>query len=334
MESLLLTRRLLCATALGALALTTAVPALAAEVTLRIGWTTSDGPQDPYAIAARSLASALEVEAPGIFALEYFPNRQLGDEKEMVEGLGFGTLDMAIITNAVIANVEPAFQLNDLPFLYSSADQAHATLDGEIGRELLDRLSAHGVVGLGFAEGGFRNMINNTRPVATPEDVGGVKYRVMQNPVFIEMFGSLGGNAVPMSWGEVYTAVQQGTIDGLEIPVAVVDSGNFAEVVRYLSLTRHTYSALGVLMSERTHARLSEDQRAALHRAVVSAIAAQRAEVAANDDAIVARLVERGMQVNEIDDPAAFRAMVGPVYALFRNEIGADLMDRALAAVN
>ncbi|MFN3937421.1 MAG: TRAP transporter substrate-binding protein DctP [Gemmobacter sp.] len=330
MTGLTLTRRLFCAAAAAAFAL----PALAADVTLRVGWTTSDGPQDPYAITARALAAALEAEAPGVFALEFFPNRQLGDEKEMLEGLGFGTLDLAIITNAVIANVEPAFQLNDLPFLYGSAEQAHAVLDGEIGQELLGRLSAHGVVGLGFAEGGFRNMINNTRPVTAPEDVGGVKYRVMQNPVFIEMFGSLGGNAVPMSWGEVYTAVQQGTIDGLEIPVAVVDSGNFAEVVRYLSLTRHTYSALGVLMSERAHARLSADQRAALHRAAARAIAEQRAEVAANDAAIIARLQERGMQVNEIDDPAAFRAMVGGVYEMFRGGIGADLMDRALAAVN
>lgn len=333
MNRMTLTRRLLCTAALAA-PIVLALPALAADVTLRIGWTTSDGPQDPYAITARALASALETEAPGVFALEFFPNRQLGDEKEMFEGLGFGTLDMAIITNAVIANVEPAFQLNDLPFLYSGAEQAHAVLDGEIGQELLGSLAAHAVIGLGFAEGGFRNMINNTRPVATPEDVGGVKYRVMQNPVFIEMFGSLGGNAVPMSWGEVYTAVQQGTIDGLEIPVAVVDSGNFAEVVRYLSLTQHTYSALGLLMSERAHNRLSEDQRAALHRATARAISDQRAEVATNDAAIIERLVERGMHVNEIDDPAAFRAMVGPVYDMFRDEIGADLMDRALATVN
>jgi tripartite ATP-independent transporter DctP family solute receptor len=330
MTGLTLTRRLLCATALAALAL----PALAADVTLRVGWTTSDGLQDPYAVTARALAAALEAEAPGVFVLEFFPNRQLGDEKEMLEGLGFGTLDMAIITNAVIANVEPAFQLNDLPFLYSSAEQAHAVLDGEIGQEMLGRLAAHGVVGLGFAEGGFRNMINNTRPVASPADVGGVKYRVMQNPVFIEMFGSLGGNAVPMSWGEVYTAVQQGTIDGLEIPVAVVDSGNFAEVVKYLSLTRHTYSALGVLMSQRAYDRLTDEQRAAIDAAVPRAIAAQRAEVAANDDAIVAGLVARGMQVNEIDDPAAFRAMVGGVYDMFRDDIGAELMDRALDAVN
>ena len=233
-----LARRALVGTTLAAALIVST--AHAAEVTLKIGWTTSDGPQDPYAITARALAAELDKLSPGTFELQFFPSGQIGDEKEMLEGLSFGTIDMGIITNAVIANIEPAFQLNDLPFLYANEAQAHDVLDGEIGQELLGKLSSQNIVGLGFAEGGFRNMINNSKPVAQPEDVGGVKYRVMQNPVFIEMFGALGGNAVPMSWGEVFTAVQQGTIDGLEIPVAVVQSGKFADVVKYLSLTRHT----------------------------------------------------------------------------------------------
>lgn len=315
------------------LAVGTAAPA-AAEITLKVGWTTSDGPEDPYAITARRFAEALEELAPGAFEVQFFPNRQLGDEKEMLEGLSFGTLDVGIITNAVIANIDPAFQLNDLPFLYADEAQAHAVLDGEIGQELMARLADHGIVGLGFAEGGFRHMINNVRPVHTPVDVEGVKYRVMQNPVFIEMFSALGGNAVPMAWGEVFTAVQQGTVDGLEIPVPVIANNQYADVTDYLSLTRHTYSALGVLMSARTFERLTADQQQAVREAARLAIERERADNAANIEVLLGVLADRGMTVNEIEDPAAFRALVGPVHEGLRDSIGSDLLDRALSAVN
>lgn len=320
----------------GALALgmgTSLASPVLAQVELKIGWTTSDGATDPYAIAAREFAAALEAEAPGEFTVSYFPNRQLGDEREMVEGLGFGTLDVGIITNAVIANIEPSFQLNDMPFLYGNESQAHAVLDGEVGQQMLAGLADNGIVGLAFAEGGFRHMINNERPVSTPEDVDGVKYRVMQNPVFIGMFQALGGNAVPMAWGEVYTAVQQGTVDGLEIPIAVIQNNNFAEVVQYLSLTRHTYSALGMLMSQRTFDALSTEQQDAVRVAAQAAAEAQRAAVAENTNAIIAALEEDGMIINEVTDPSAFRSLVSPVYDEFRDSIGSDLLDAALAAV-
>lgn len=317
----------------GLVAASLTAPAMA-QTELKIGWTTSDGETDPYAIAAREFVAALEQHAPGQFTGAYFPNRQLGDEREMLEGLGFGTLDVAIITNAVIANIEPAFQLNDMPFLYGNEAQAHKVLDGKIGQELLSRLDDNGIVGLSFAEGGFRHMINNVRPVSAPSDVDGVKYRVMQNPVFIGMFQSLGGNAIPMAWGEVFTAVQQGTIDGLEIPIAVIKSNNYAEVAKYLSLTRHTYSALGVLISKRTFDKLSAEQQEAVRMAAKEAAVAQRAKVAANNENIVEALRAEGMEVNEINDPAAFRSLVAPVYEDFRDSIGADLFDAALAEVN
>ena len=328
------TRRTLLGAALGLGALVATVPAMAADVTLKLGWTTSDGATDPYAIAARDFAAALEAEMPGVFEVKYFPNRQLGDEKEMIEGMSFGTIDGGIITNAVIANVEPAFQLLDLPFLFANEAQAHKVLDGDVGQELMGKLRNRGIIGLGFAEGGFRHMINNTRPVAQPDDVSGVKYRVMQNPVFLEMFGSLGGNPVPMAWGETYTAVQQGTIDGLEIPVAVIQANKFAEVTKYLSLTRHTYSALGVLISKRSFEKMTREQQEAVLRAAPKAIAAQRAQVAENTKQIIEELKTAGMTVNEINDPAAFRAKVTGVYDRFKPRIGAELMDKTLAEVN
>jgi tripartite ATP-independent transporter DctP family solute receptor len=223
--------------------------------------------------------------------------------------------------------------LVDLPFLFSHAQQAHQVLDGEVGQQLQENLVDDGIVSLGIAEGGFRNMINNVRPVRTPEDVTGVKYRTMQNPVFIEMFSSLGGSPVPMAWGETFTAMQQGTIDGLEIPAAVVKSNNYADVTGYLSLTRHTYSAIHLLMSKRRFDRLPEEVQTAILEAGREAINNQRTTVARLEQDVLNQLRADGMEINEIEDPAAFRTLVAPVYEEFEPSIGSDLMNAALQAV-
>ncbi|MGS4947914.1 DctP family TRAP transporter solute-binding subunit [Meridianimarinicoccus sp. RP-17] len=323
-------KRVACALA-AIVPLTGAAPA--AEIELKLAWLTADSPTDPYAIAAHAFKDEIEAAMPDRVAVALFPNRQLGDDKEILEGLQFGTIDMGIITNAVVANLEPTYQLVDLPFLFGSAEQAHEVLDGPVGQQLAENLRAHGVVSLGAAEGGFRNMINNTRPVRTPEDVAGVKFRTMQNPVFIEMFSSLGGNPVPMAWGEVFTAMQQGTVDGLEIPASVVNSNNYADVTRYLSFTRHTYSAIHLLMAERTFEGLPDVVQQAVLDAGEAAIAAQREAVAAAEAEVVAALRDKGMEINDIEDVGAFRARVGPVYERFEPTIGSDLLNAALDAV-
>jgi tripartite ATP-independent transporter DctP family solute receptor len=299
---------------------------------IKLGWTTSDGAQDPYAVGARAFKSAVERDSGGRIEVQLFPNRALGDERQMLEGMRFGTVDAGIITNAVIAQLEPAFQVNDLPFLYATEAQAHKALDGAIGQDLGAKLAAKGIVLLGFMEGGFRNMINNKRPVSSPADVQGVKYRVMQNPVFIEMFTSLGGAAVPMAWGETFTAVQQGTIDGLEIPLAVIEANKYYEVTKYLSLTNHTYSAIGLVMSKRTFDKLPPDLRKIVQEAATSAIAVQRQVAAADAGKTLTTLQGQGMKVNKVADVAAFRTSVKPVYDKFRQGENAALLDKALAA--
>jgi tripartite ATP-independent transporter DctP family solute receptor len=300
---------------------------------IKLGWTTSDGAQDPYAVGARAFKSAVERDSRGRIEVQLFPNRALGDERQMLEGMRFGTVDAGIITNAVIAQLEPAFSINDLPFLYATEAQAHKTLDGEIGQELGAKLATKGIVLLGFMEGGFRNMINNKRPVSLPADVKGVKYRVMQNPVFIDMFNSLGGSAVPMAWGETFTAVQQGTIDGLEIPLAVIDANKYYEVTKFLSLTNHTYSAIGLVMSKRALDKLPAELRAVVQSAARSATAIQRQVAGADAQKTLGALERNSMKINTVSDVAAFRASVRPVYDKFRQSGQAALLDKALAAV-
>jgi TRAP-type transport system periplasmic protein len=315
--------------AVGMLATT---PALAQKTVIKLGWTTADGAQDPYAIGARAFKSAVERETRGTVEVQLFPNRQLGDERPMLEGMRFGTVDAGIITNAVIAQIEPSFQVNDLPFLFANQGQAHRVLDGTVGAELTKRLGAKGIQVLGFMEGGFRNMINNKRPVNTPADVQGVKYRVMQNPMFIDMFNSLGGAAVPMAWGETFTAVQQGTIDGLEIPVAVIEANKYYEVTKFLSLTNHTYSMIGLVMSKKSFEKLSPEQRTAVINASKSATAIQRQVAAADASSTLKTLEKQGMKINVVADVGPFRKSVAPVYEKFRKSDSGPLLDQVLAA--
>ena len=311
----------------------TGTVAVAGPITLKIAWCTTLGKTDQYGNTAKEFNKALKEVAPGQFNVQYFPNRQLGDEKEMLEGLGFGTIDMAVITNSPISRIALPFQVNDLPFIYANKPQAYKVLDGPIGQELMKILESKNIIGLGFAEGGYRHMINNVRQVYSPEDVAGIKWRVMPNPLYIEMFRALGGNAVPMAWGEVFTAVQQGTIDGLEIPVASIYNGHFAEVTKYLSLTNHTYSALGLLMSMRRYNSLTPDQQKAVRKAGRKAVVEARRLNTQTAEDLIGRLKEKGMKVNQVKDPKAFRAKVKPVYEKFRSSIGSKLLDGVLAQV-
>lgn len=300
---------------------------------LRIGWTSSNGAQDPYATGARAFREALGRRLGERVEVQFFPNRALGDERPMLDGMRLGTVDMGVITNAVIAQVEPAFQVNDMPFLFSSTGQAHGVLDGAVGEQLRTRLEARGVVSLGFMEGGFRHMINNVRPIVRPEDLRGIKFRVLQSPIYIEMYRALGGNAVPMAWGETYTAVQQGAIDGLEIPLGVIDQSKYYEVTKYLSLTGHIYSMIGLLIAKRSLDRLPPEVRAAVIEAGAEATQSQRRSNAMATDGLRDSLARHGMQVNEVADRAAFRRAVLPMYENFRGAIGADVVREALAAV-
>lgn len=306
----------------------------AKTIQIKMGSVNADTPRDNYALAYRSFAAEVEKLIPGQVEFKFFPSTQLGDEKEMVEGMTFGTMDMAPITNAVVSNLVSAFMLNDMPFLFANAEQAHEILDGPIGQQMLDMLQAKKIKGLAFFEGGFRNMVNNNRPITKPADVEGIKFRVMQAPTFIKMFDALGGNAVPMPYSETFTAVQQGTVDGLEIPIASIYSSRYYEIVKFLSLTQHTYSAIPMLISMKTWDKLSKDQQDAFQKAARLANKIQRQQVGGNNATLIKEMQEKGVKVNDVDDPAAFRQKVLPVYEIFREKIGSDLLNKALAAVS
>ncbi|QAA94223.1 TRAP transporter substrate-binding protein [Pollutimonas thiosulfatoxidans] len=318
--------------ALASLMLLCAMTASAA-VTIKLGWASPDSMQDPYGIGANAFKEAVEKRSNGEIKVEFYPNRQLGDERQLAEGVRFGTVDASIVTNSVLTQMDPAFMLNDLPFMYTNADQGRQLLDGEVGQILAEKAQSKGIIVLGYFEGGFRHMANNSQPVSAPGDVKGVKYRVMQSPLFIDMFNALGGSAIPMAWGETFTAVQQGTIDGLEGTVGILSAAKLFDVTKYLSLTNHTYSVGELLMSRRFYDRLSDDHKHIVREAAMEAVKRQRELNEKNTETLLADLKGQGLQVNEVADMKPFREAVRPLHDQYREKIGADLYDKAMSSI-
>jgi tripartite ATP-independent transporter DctP family solute receptor len=297
---------------------------------IQFGYVTSASETDPYCIASTKFAELIKEKTDGKIELQLFPSGQLGNERDMIEGMQIGTLDAGLITNAPISGFVSSFMVLDLPFIFSGAENAHRTLDGPAGRALLDKLDKIGIKGLAFAEGGFRHMINNVRPVVKVENVKGVKFRVMKNPVYIGLFKYLGSNAIPMPWGEVFTAVQQGVMDGLEIPISVTWSNNYAEVTKYLSLTGHTYSPLVFMVSNGVWNSLSlENQKIFLDSALEAAVY-EREKIKEIEADLLGKLEEKGMKINEVPDKKPFQNAVKPLYEEFKDKIGADVLKMVL----
>jgi len=318
----------------GSFAVAALAPANAAEVTIRLGWATTDNETDAYNFAAHAFARHLEEAKPGHFEVQFFPNRQLGDETALLQGIQLGTVDMAVITSSVVANVDPAFTVSDLPFLYPTLADAHRVLDGPLGQELFDRLTSKKIIGLGWCEAGFRNMLNRERPIVTPEDVVGLKFRVLENPLFVGMFASLGAAGVPMPWGEVFTALQQGAIDGLEAPTWALWAAKMTEAAKFMSRTQHIYAAAPLWSSGKLFDSLSAEDQAIVLAAGRAACADQRQFNIDYEAKVMEMMKGTGVQINEIADPAAFQAKMQPVWDSYRDKIGADLLERWVAAVN
>lgn len=300
--------------------------------TLKFYWPTADSPEDPYAICGHTFKEIVEKKTAGKVEVKLYPNNQLGGERDAIEGMSLGTIDMGIITNAPVGGFVPQFQVLDLPFIFSDEQQAYKVLDGEFGQSLLKKLEARGIKGFGFAEGGFRHMINNVRPIKTPADVQGVKFRVMENPIYIGMFKALGSNPTPMAWGETFTAVQQKTIDGLEIPIPVIHQNKYYEVTKYLSLTNHTYSPLIFMISMKTWNNLPADIQKAIEESAKETIPIERQKNGENTKKLLDDLQAKGMQVNKVDDPQAFKEKVKSMYSEFEGTIGKDVIDALMAA--
>lgn len=285
---------------------------------------------DAFHVCALKFKEVVEAESGGELTVSIYPNAQLGDERNLLESMRMGVVDSAIITGGPIMNFMPKFGVFDLPFLFSTPEQAYRVLDGEIGKKMLEEMAQHGWKGLAYGERGFRNLTNSKHPVSTPEDMKGLKIRLMQNPVYVDSFRALGANAVPMAWTEALTALQQGAIDGQENPLNVIVSFNLFESQKYLAITRHAYAPNVIMMSMKTWEKLSPELQSIVQDAAVKAAEANRAYDNEKEAEWLQFLKDKGMEVTT-PDTAAFREAVKPVYEKYEEEFGKELVESILA---
>ena len=288
--------------------------------------------QDGFHIAATKLEELVEERTDGKVNIEIFPNASLGDERTLLEGMQIGTVDMGVITNGPVANFVEEMAVFELPFLFPSPEAAYSVLDGPIGQELLDKLADVNLKGLAYAERGFRNLTNSERAVNSPEDLDGLRIRVMENPVYTDTFRELGANAIPMAWTEALTAMQQGTIDGQENPVNVIHSFKLDETQNYMTLSRHTYAPAIFVMGMPAWNQLPEAAQAVLEEAAQAAAEHERQVNADMEAEQLAALREAGMEINDAPDMEAFQAAVAPVYEKYGEQFG-DYLPRIQEAL-
>ena len=281
-----------------------------------------------YGVAVDTFAREVEQRTHGRYQVQNFYSGALGAERESIEALQLGTLDLTMTSTGPVPNFVPQIAILDIPFLFRDTAHARAVLDGPIGQAMLKDFEPKGIEALAWGENGFRNMTNNRHPIRTPADLDGLKMRTMENPVHIEAYRALGIIPTPMAFTEVFTALQQGTVDGQENPLSVIMAAKLYEVQKYLTLTGHVYSPALILMSKAKWDALSTADQQAFHEAAKAAVRANRERIDADEKKAVAFLRAHGMQVVEHVDKAAFQAALAPTYADFAKKFGQANIDR------
>ncbi|NQD91541.1 TRAP transporter substrate-binding protein DctP [Pseudomonas sp. CrR25] len=281
-----------------------------------------------YGDAGKAFAAEIDKLSEGKFKINLKPAGALGGERDVIEGLEIGSVEITISSTGPIGSFVPEVYALDFPFLFTSYDHAHRVLDGPIGQEIFAKFDAHGLIGLAWAENGFRHVTNSVHPVQTPADLAGLKLRTMENKVHIAAFQAAGASPTPMSWTEVITALQQGTVDGQENPITVLTANKFWEFQKYLTLTSHVYSPAAVVMSKVVWDDLNDEEKGWFVQAGKAAAEASRATVRANETAGVELLRENGMEVVTDVDTAAFQQAVQPAYDKYAAEYGSSLIAR------
>ncbi len=303
--------------------------------TIRMGYLV---PEEHSAhIQALKFKEKLERESDGRLKVELYPNGQLyGSDREAIEAVQLGNLEMTIPAVAPLASFNEKFLVFDLPFLFNDYDSAYRALDGDLGQELLDSLEQNDLKGLVFGENGFRHVSNNEGPIETPADMAGLKLRTLENPLHTDTFKAFGANASPFAFGELYTALQQGTYDAMECPISLYYTNKFYEVQDYLSLTGHVYAAAILLANNDFYNDLPEDLQTLVMEASEEFRDEQRKLAQQQDAEFMNKLEAEGMQINDLttEQRDQFREAAQSVYQKYEDQIGKDLIDRALSENN
>ncbi|MBT9477113.1 TRAP transporter substrate-binding protein [Polaromonas sp.] len=308
--------------------LTASFSALAQDIKprlIRFGYGLNE--QSNQGRAAKVFADAVEKASGGKMKVRAIGAAALGPDTQMQQALIGGAQEMMVGSTATLVGITKEMALWDTPFLISNAKEADILLDGPIGEKIKDKLQEKGLVGLVYWENGFRNLTNSKRPVTKVEDLDGIKLRVMQNNVFLNSFKTLGANAVPMAFSELFGALETKTVDGQENPYNTILSSKFYEVQKYLTVTNHVYSPWIVLVSKKWWDQLSKAEQKVLMDAAKTSRDYERKDTREEASRAMADLKAKGMQVNELSPAEAerMRSKLTGVYADISKEVGMDL---------
>lgn len=321
----MLNRRSLLTSLCGATALLLgglAQPVLADDATLRVASVT--GPSHHHNVALRWFAERIAGRNVGL-KIEVLDGAQLGGERDYIEGMMLGSIQMAQVSTAPVSGFVPEFDLFSLPYLIRDTDHFKKVVSGPVGAKFGEMIEARGIKILAWFDNGYRNVFNKVRPIVTPDDMSGLKIRVMESPLMVNTLNAMGGSATPMSYSELYTALEQGVLDGGENAPGNVLNDKFYEVSQYFSMTQHFRPPGIVAISKKAWDGLNADQQKALTE---EAAALQDYEIeltAKVGQEAVDALKAKGMKINEAN-VAAFRERMGPVYADFTKKHGEDLL--------
>ena len=321
------------ALAIGSLLITTSAMAQFADRTIK--FTNGVNEDHPVGVGVKKMQEVLAAKTGGKMKINAFWGGAAGGDLPATQALRAGTQEMVCTSSSPLVGIVKELGAFDLPFLFANEKEADAVLDGPAGAYFNKKLEDAGLVNLAYWENGFRNLTNSKRAVARAEDFDGVKVRVMQNNIFLDTFKTLGTNAVPMAFGEVFTALETKTIDGQENPFVTIETSKFNEVQKFLSVTRHAYTPFLILYSKKLWDQLSPQEQGVLREAAMEGQKVQRAANRSLNEKSLTSLKTKGMQVNEVS-PAEQRRMfekVRPVYDRNVPTIGAEAVTTVLDAL-
>jgi len=314
-------------------ALAMSLPAMAQ--TARLGYVPTE--DHPVGKASVFFAEKVKEKTGGRITVETFGNGVLGSEPQLQSSIQGGFVDVMVGPTSNLVGSVPGYLIFDLPFFYKDFAAVDAVMDGEVGKELFSRLETElGIVGLAYMDNGFRHITNAVRPINTVEDLAGLKIRVIPNPVFLSTFETLGTNPVPLPYPELFNALESGAVEAQETPVGLIHSSRFYEVQDHLALTGHVYTPFVLLASKKWFDGLSAEDQALVMEAAQETAVYQRDLSRSDADRLTAALEEEGMEVTRLSDEAManLRERVAPVVDQFSDQIGADLIERARAAMD
>jgi len=289
----------------------------------------------PQGLGAAKFAEIVKQKSGGKINVKLFASGALGGDLQTVSALQGGTVEMTVLNAGLLASQVKEFSAMDIPFLFNNSKEAFAVMDSDFAKRLLNRLSDKNLIGLGYWDLGFRNVTNSKRPITKLEDFSGLKLRVLQLPTYINLFNTVGANAVPMPFTELYAALETHAVDGQDNPVTVIYNSKFNEVQKYLSLTRHTYNPQVLLISKKFWSQLSPDEQKLITASAAEATQYQRKVSLDREAGALEALKKAGMQVNELSpaEIARIRDKVKPVIDKASQNIGEAVLADMNAAI-